>query len=338
MAAGSPELSIVVPVYRGALCLGALAEAIAAALEPRGIDYEIIFVNDASPDHSWDVVRRLCRDSARIVGVDLRRNFGQDNAILTGLRFASGRFVAVMDDDLQHDPADLPALLAKIHEGPDVVYASFRTKRQKLWKNLGSWFNGKVAEWVIDKPRGLYLSPYKVMRKEVADLVCAYDGPEPYLDRLLFQVTSRFAQIPAEHHGRFAGQSSYTIWKSAAVWARLLTASVRPLRLVTWVGLALGLVGGLLAALVVVYRLLYPERFALAVAGWASLMVALLVIGGVQMVFLGVLGEYVGRTHTTVARKPQAAVREVLNRNGMRAPAKSARSEADSGRFAQIGR
>jgi polyisoprenyl-phosphate glycosyltransferase len=315
LASGTePELSVVVPVYRSAECLEALVEAVASALDPTGWDYELILVNDGSPDCSWQMIERLCRIHPQVVGVDLRRNFGQDNAIMTGLRFARGRYVAVMDDDLQHDPADLPALLNKIEEAQaDVVYANFRVKHQKLWKNLGSWFNGKVAEWVIDKPKGVYLSPYKVMRKEVVDLVCRFEGPYPYLDRLLFQVTGRFAQVDVDHHKRYAGGSSYTLFKSIGVWTRLATASVRPLRLVTWCGLAMGALGLLLAACVIAQRLLFPEEFVMALAGWASLMVGLPLIGGVQMVFLGIVGEYVGRTHTTVAGKPQATIREIRN-------------------------
>jgi undecaprenyl-phosphate 4-deoxy-4-formamido-L-arabinose transferase len=312
---GELDLSIVVPVYRSAECLDALIAAIAAALTPQEISYEVCLVNDGSPDHTWDVVEELCHTHPEVVGVDLRRNFGQDNAILTGLRLARGRALAIMDDDLQHDPAELPALLAKLEEGPDVVYADFRIKHQAAWKNLGSWFNGKMAEWVLDKPKGIYLSPYKVLRREVAQLICRYDGPEPYIDGLLFQVTSRFAQIPVEHHHRYAGRSNYNLMRSIAVWARLATGhSVRPLRLVTWCGLLLGTLGVLLAVVVILYRLLYPQDFQAAVAGWASLMVAQLLLGGVGMIFLGILGEYVGRMHAAVAgKKPQAAIREILN-------------------------
>jgi undecaprenyl-phosphate 4-deoxy-4-formamido-L-arabinose transferase len=312
---GELDLSIVVPAYRSAECLDALIAAIAAVLKPREISYEVCLVNDGSPDRTWDVIEELCRTHPEVVGVDLRRNFGQDNAILTGLRLARGRAVAIMDDDLQHDPADLPALLAKLDEGPDVVYADFRVKRQAAWKNLGSWFNGKVAEWVLDKPKGIYLSPYKVLRREVAELVCNYDGPEPYVDGLLFQVTSRFAQVQVEHHPRYAGRSNYNLMRSIAVWARLATGhSVRPLRLVTWFGLLLGAVGGILAIVVILYRVLYPQDFQAAVAGWASLMVTQLLLGGATMVFLGILGEYVGRMHSASAgKKPQATIREVLN-------------------------
>lgn len=311
------DLSIVIPVYKSADCLAALIAAIEAAVGALGSPYEVVLVNDASPDRTWEVIMAVCESHPQVVGIDLRRNFGQDNAILTGLRYARGRSVAIMDDDLQHDPRDLPALLAGIDAGADVVYADFRSKHQKAWKNLGSWFNGKVAEWVLGKPRGLYLSPYKVIRGEVAALICNYDGPDPYIDGLLFQVTSRFARVAVEHHPRYAGSGNYDIGKSIAVWARLATGfSVRPLRLVTWCGLALGALGGLLAVAVIGYRVLFPEHFAPAVAGWASLMVAQLLIGGVQMVFLGVLGEYAGRTYTTVARKPQAAIRAVIRHTG----------------------
>lgn len=309
----APDLSIVIPAYRSQDCLGPLVEAIAEELEPLGLAYEVILVNDGSPDRTWSAIERLCRAHPNVVGVDLRRNFGQDNAILTGLRFAKGRYLAIMDDDLQHHPRDLPALLARAEAGADVVYAHFRTKRQKLWKNLGSWFNGKVAEWVLGKPGHIYISPYKVIRKEVAELIRRYEGPDPYIDGLLFQVTSRFAQVPVEHHHRHAGPSNFTPIKSLVIWARLATGfSIRPLRLVTFCGLGLGTLGVLLAAAVILDRLFYPERFAMAVAGWASLMVALLLVGGIQMVFLGILGEYAGRTHTTVVGKPQATIREVL--------------------------
>ena len=308
------DLSIVVPVYRSEDCLEALVTAVADALTPTGRTYEIVLVNDFSPDNSWSVIESICAKIPHVVGVDLRRNFGQDNAIITGLRLARGKYVAVMDDDLQHHPSDLPALLAKIEEGFDVVYAEFRIKKQKLWKNLGSWFNGRVAELVIAKPRNVYLSPYKLIRGDVAKMICEYDGPDPYIDGLLFQVTARISQIPVDHHPRYAGRSTYTFWKSLRVWARLAVSfSAKPLRLVTWCGLLFAVFGLMLAIAVVVYRLRCPEDFSTETAGWASLMVALLVVGGIQMIFFGVLGEYTGRTFLNVNRKPQSAIREVLN-------------------------
>jgi glycosyltransferase involved in cell wall biosynthesis len=309
-----PDLSIIVPVYRSEDCLGALVAAIDDAMTPTGREYEVVLVNDFSPDNSWPVIESICEARANVIGVDLRRNFGQDNAIITGLRMARGKYVAIMDDDLQHHPRDLPALLAKVEEGADVVYAIFGVKRQKLWKNLGSWFNGKVAEWVINKPKHIYLSPYKIIRKEVADMVCNYDGPDPYIDGLLFQVTARIAQIHVEHHPRYAGRSTYTFWKSVRVWGRLaFSFSAKPLRVVSWFGFLFAAMGLLLAAVVFFYRLFFPENFGPAAVGWASLMVALLIGSGIQMIFFGVLGEYTGRTFRRVSNKPQTSIREILN-------------------------
>ncbi len=161
-----PAPSIVVPAYRRADCVEALAAAVRAAFSTTAWSYELILVNDGSTEATWSVIEKLCRTDPKVVGIDLRNNFGQDNAILTGLRVVWGRFVAVMDDDLRHDPADLPTLLSRREQQrpdggpPDVVCADFRSKRQAAWKNPGSWFNGKVAEYVLNKPKGLYLSPH----------------------------------------------------------------------------------------------------------------------------------------------------------------------------------
>ncbi len=311
---GQPDLSIVIPVYRSAECLEALTAAVFGVLDAVGCDYEVILVNDFSPDKSWSVIEEICSRHPRVIAADLRRNFGQDNAIITGMRLSRGKYVAIMDDDLQHDPADLPALMSKIEEGADVVYGDFRQMHQKLWKRLGSWFNGKVAEWVINKPKDIYLSPYKIIRREVVDLVCNYQGPDPYIDGLLFQITSRITQIPIDHHPRYAGRSTYTVWKSVGVWARLaLSFSAGPMRLVSLFGFGFAVLGLVLAGVVIMYRLLFPTHFSPNAVGWASLMVALLVLSGIQMIFLGFLGEYTGRIFLRVNEKPQAAVRKVLN-------------------------
>lgn len=306
------ELSIVVPCYKSADCIEALADAIEKALVGVVANYELILVNDCSPDNTWHAIETARQTRPWIIGVDLRRNFGQDNALITGMRLSRGRYVVIMDDDLQHDPADLPKMIAKLKEGYDVVYADFRVRKHKLWKQWGSWFNGKVAEWVIDKPPHVYLSPYKVMVGDVARGVAEYHGPHPYIDGLIFQITTRITQIPAEHHDRFAGKSTYTLIKSIRVWGRLtFSFSIKPLRLVTWFGLIQAVVGLVLALGVVFHRVFFPEHFPQEALGWASLMVAQLVLGGMQMMFFGILGEYAGRTYLRVNEKPQASIRVI---------------------------
>ncbi len=310
----SLQLSVVVPVYGSEDCLSELVYELMRELRPTGWTYEIILVNDFSRDGSWQVIESLCRQHPCVVGIDLRRNFGQDNAILTGIRLTRGSYVAVMDDDLQHDPKYLRELVHKAGEGFDVVLAEFRTKDQKAWKNLGSWFNGKIAELVLYKPKGLYLSPYKVIRRDVAEMICHYLGPAAYIDGLLFQATWRVTSILVEHRTRYAGQGNYGFWRSAGVTARLLFSfSVRPVRLVAWTGIAtscLAIIGG---ASAVAFRSLAPQSFPPQTLGWASLIVTILLLGGLQLLFLGILGEYVGRTYLCVNDKPQTSVRQVIN-------------------------
>ena len=309
-----PLLSIVVPVYQSEDCLAALYTAILDVVSEMNWSYEIVLVNDFSKDGSWSAIQALCELDRNVVGIDLRRNFGQDNAILTGLGTARGEYIAIMDDDLQHHPKFLPDLLREIKKGHDVVYADFRSKKQKLWKNIGSWINGKIAEWVLDKPRGMYISPYKIIRGDVAKLICKYPGHAPYIDGLLFQTTARFSQIPAQHYSRHSGNGNFTFTRSVGVSARLaFSFSARPLRIIGVAGVLFSLLGLALAMLVLSYRLLFPGDFGPEAVGWASLMVAILIAAGLQMICFGAMAEYIGRSYLLMSRKPQTAIREVLS-------------------------
>lgn len=303
-----------IPVYQSQDCLAALYMAILEVTSLMSWSYEIIFVNDFSKDRSWKVIESLCELDRNVTGIDLRRNFGQDNAILTGMRAARGEYIAIMDDDLQHHPKFLPDLIQEIAKGHDVVYADFRNKKQKLWKNIGSWINGKIAEWIVDKPKGMYISPYKVIRRDVAELICEYPGHAPYVDGLLFQTTARISQVPAQHYSRHNGHGNYTFIRSVGVSARLaFSFSVRPLRIISLAGLFFSALGMVLAAVVVCYRLFFPSAFGPEAIGWASLMVAVLIAAGLQMICFGATAEYVGRSFLLVSRKPQSTIRETLN-------------------------
>jgi len=305
-----PTLSIVVPVYGSEHCLAELASRIGQVCREHALSHELVLVYDCSPDRSWDVIESIVREDPAVVGVRLRKNFGQDNAIMAGMNVACGSAIVVMDDDLQHDPGDIPALYAKLREGYDLVYAKYRRTHQKSWKNLGSWFNGKVAEVVIGKPPEIDLSPYKIILAEVVSTLIEYRGAYPYVDGLLFRTTANIAQITVQHHPRYRGESNYTFWKSVAVWARLATNfSVVPLRIATVLGVAVAGGGFCLAAGFLIYRLGNPDIGTSAI-GWASLIVSILVLGGFQLMTLGMLGEYVGRTHLNVNRGPQYVIRD----------------------------
>lgn len=302
-----PGLSIVVPVYRGAATVGRLVEAL-SALRPEG-GLEVVLVNDGSPDNSGDVCRALVEAAPMaITFVEHARNYGEHNAVMTGLRHARGRYVITMDDDLQNPPEEVVKLYdhARLN-GLDVVYTRYAVKQHEGWRNLGSRFANRVADLLLDKPRGLYLSSFRCMSRLVVDAVLRYQGPYPYIDGLVMQVTQRIDSIEVLHLPRAEGRSNYNLQRLTRLWLNLATNfSVLPLRLAVAAGVAMGLLGLIGTAVVLVEALFFEPP-----AGWASTMVVVLLIAGVQFTMLGVLGEYVGRVFLTVNGKPQGIVREV---------------------------
>jgi glycosyltransferase involved in cell wall biosynthesis len=301
-------LSIVVPVYRGAATIGRLVEAL-SALRPEG-GIEIVLVNDGSPDNSGEVCRGLAATATvPVTYIEHARNFGEHNAVMSGLRQARGRYVITMDDDLQNPPEEVIKLYDHARHGDwDVVYTRYAEKQHEGWRNLGSRFANKVADQLLDKPKGLYLSSFRCMSALVVAEICKYRGPYPYVDGLIMQVTQRIASIEVLHLARAEGRSNYTLKRLVLLWLNLATSfSVIPLRLAIIVGIAMGILGVLGALLVTLEWLLTGTP-----VGWASTMVATLLLAGVQFLILGVLGEYVGRAFLSANGKPQGVVRRVI--------------------------
>jgi undecaprenyl-phosphate 4-deoxy-4-formamido-L-arabinose transferase len=302
-------LSIVVPVYRGAATVGALVAALSALTPEGGI--EIILVNDGSPDNSGDVCRELARTATvPLTYIEHARNFGEHNAVMTGLRHARGAYVITMDDDLQNPPEEVIRIYDHARLGGfDVVYTRYAVKEHEGWRNIGSRFANWVADQLMDKPKGLYLSSFRCMSALAVSEVVKYRGPYPYVDGLLMQVTQRLDSIEVKHFARAEGRSNYTMRRLVRLWMNLATNfSVLPLRLAVVAGVAMGVLG-LVAALYVVVEAMLGET----PSGWASLMTVTLLIAGVQFMILGVLGEYVGRAFMSANGKPQGVVRQVIS-------------------------
>ncbi|WP_240790202.1 glycosyltransferase family 2 protein [Roseomonas sp. HF4] len=301
-------LTIVVPVYRGAATVGALVAEL-SKLRPEG-GLEIVLVNDGSPDNSGDVCRDLARSATvPLTYIEHARNFGEHNAVMTGLRHARGAYVITMDDDLQNPPEEVVKLYDHARLGGfDVVYTRYAVKEHEGWRNLGSRFANWVADQLMDKPKGLYLSSFRCMSALAVAEVVKYRGPYPYIDGLLMQVTQRLDSIEVKHFARAEGRSNYTMRRLIRLWLNLATNfSVLPLRLAVVAGVGMGFLG-LIAAAWVVFEALIGET----PSGWASLMTVTLLIAGVQFIILGVLGEYVGRAFMSANGKPQGVVREVI--------------------------
>jgi glycosyltransferase involved in cell wall biosynthesis len=301
-------LSIVIPVYNGAKSIAELVHA----LETLDIDggHEIVLVNDGSPDDSLAVCRRLLGEArVPITLVNLARNFGEHNAIMTGLRHTRGAYVITMDDDLQNPPTEVKRLLEHARaSGKDVVYTRYSVKHHAYWRNLGSRFANWVADVLMEKPKGLYLSSFRCMSAFLVEQVTRYEGPFPYVDGLVMQATQSIDTLEVEHLPRMAGRSNYTLKRLVRLWINIfVNFSVLPLHLSTIAGFALSLIG-LVGVISVVLEALFFEP----PQGWASLMAATLLLSGVQLLILGILGEYMGRLFLTANRKPQTVVREVV--------------------------
>ena len=301
------RLSIVVPVYRSATILPQLVEQIYAEMNNENLsdNFELLLVNDASPDNSWQVIRSLANTHPFIKGISLRRNFSQHNAIMAGLNHVSGEFVVLMDDDLQHPPNAIRDMLHALEEGYDVCYTNYLNRHHASWKKLGSKFNDWVATRLLGKPKGLYLSSFKGLRREIVQEIIRYDGPYVYIDGLILDVTRSITTIDIEHQERQEGEGNYNLRRSVSLWLKMATSfSVQPLRIASYTGIALAILSLIMIIFVIAQKLLHPEF----PRGWASLIATVLFIGGIQTLCIGMIGEYLGRTYLKLNHKPQFVI------------------------------
>jgi glycosyltransferase involved in cell wall biosynthesis len=303
----SCKLSIVVPVYRSASILPVLVETIQTEMGRANLqdNFELLLVNDASPDNSWQVIEDLAKQYPFVKGISLRRNFGQHNATMAGLNHVVGSIVVIMDDDLQHPPKAIVKMIQALEDGYDVCYVRYLNRQHAVWKKLGSMFNSLIATHLLGKPKELYLSSFKAIRKEVVAEVIKYDGPYAYLDGLILDVTQSITSIDIEHQPRHEGEGNYNFRRSLTLWLKMATSfSVTPLRLATYSGFVLTAFSMLMICYVLINKILHPDIS----AGWTSLIATILLMGGVQTMCIGIIGEYLGRAYLKLNGKPQFVV------------------------------
>ena len=315
-SAGQPtpdyRVSVVVPVFNSAGTLTALVERLREALAERYV-LEVVLVNDGSADASGSVCRELAQRYGWVRFVDLSRNFGEHNAVMAGLSFASGDCAVVVDDDFQNPPGEVAKLVEKLREGHDVVFARYERKHHSGLRNLGSRVNNAAASVLLQKEWDLYLSSFKAISRFVIDEITRYDGPYPYVDGLILRVTRRTASEWVEHRPRVEGRSNYTPTRLLALWLNMFTNfSILPLRIASFAGLGFAVAGGVMAVVFALERLANPDL----PSGWASIAVILLVVSGVQLFALGVIGEYVGRLFLKDNGSPMFVARETVNCDG----------------------
>ncbi len=301
--------SIVIPVYNGANSIEELVNELAKIKMDGGV--EVLLVNDCSPDSSWEVIQRIHREAAMpIVAIDLAKNFGEHNAVMAGYAAASGQYIINIDDDFQNPPSEVAKLFeyARAHPDLDVVYTYYAKKHHSFFRNLGSRFNDRMATRLLGKPKGLYLSSFRCVNRFTRDRVLRYTGPYPYIDGLILENTRHIGRMQVVHADRKGGRSGYTLRKLVRLFLMMfVNFSVMPLRMSSFMGSLFSVIGFIVAIMAIIESVVRDTP-----PGWASVVAAVMIFSGIQLLMLGLIGEYLGRLFLMQQGKPQYAVRKVL--------------------------
>lgn len=304
------KLSFVIPCYNSEHTVGHVVAEIEEAFSGNDrYEYEIILVNDASPkDDTAGAIRRLAKENPRVAAVELSKNFGQDSALMAGYSIAKGEYIISLDDDGQNPAAEAWKLLDKLEEGWDVAFGKYKVKKHSRFKNFGSKVNDLMASALLDKPKDLRLCSYFAMDRFVVEQMLRDRNSFPYIWGLILRSTNKMTNVYIEHREREEGTSNFTIIKCLKVWFNGFVAfSVKPLRFSALAGTLIALLGFLYGIHVVINAVFFAEP----VVGWSSLMVAVLLLGGIILMMLGLLGEYVGRMNLSVNNTPQYIIRNI---------------------------
>lgn len=305
-------VSFVIPCYCSENTIGSVVDEIRRTMPTLpDYDYEIILVNDCSPDDTFAAISALAEQDERITAIDLARNFGQQSAIMAGLHHCQGDVVVCLDDDGQTPADEVGKLLDKLEEGYDVVYASYEHKQHSRFRNWGTRVNNRMTEIMLGKPKNMTVTSYFAARRYIVTEMLKYKHSFPYSEGLVFRSTRRICNVPVNHRKRQQGKSGYTLGKLIALWMNGFTAfSVKPLRVATYMG-ALTAFAGFVYAIVIVIKHFVDSSIP---AGWSSTMALQLVLGGIILVVLGLIGEYIGRIYMCINASPQFVERQVISK------------------------
>jgi undecaprenyl-phosphate 4-deoxy-4-formamido-L-arabinose transferase len=301
------KLSIVIPVYNGAKTIHKLVVEVRKVLS----EYhpEIILVNDGSVDNSEQVCENIVSTFPDVTAISLRKNFGEHNAVMCGLNYVTGDYAAIIDDDFQNPPSEIKKLLDEAQKGFDVVYSKYKSKKHHFLRNIGSRFNDRMATILLEKPKGLYLSSFKVISKPMIDEIISYHGPFPYVDGLIFRSTGNISSVYVEHSKRAEGRSNYTFRKLVSLYLNMfVNFSIKPLRAFILMGFIIFLIGLIMAILFVIEKIQHPD----IPAGWTSIAILIILFSGFQIIFLGVLGEYLGKQYLHQNGYPQWSIKKFI--------------------------
>jgi len=304
------DISVVIPVYNSENTISDVIEGITHTLRDK-YKFEIVLVNDNSRDNSLEVCKGICSKYSFVKLVSFSKNFGQHNALMAGFNYAKGQYVICMDDDLQNPPEEMLKLINTIKSGNyDVVFAKYDSLKEASFRRMGSKINDIMSKILTDKPDGLYMTSYFILRDFVKDEMIKYSGPYPYVAGLIFRITKNIGTADIKHEARKKGQSNYNLKKLLSLWVNGFTGfSVKPLRIATVAGGAFSFASFIYIIYIVLKKFLNPN----VSIGWTSLMAGSVFFGGLQLLFLGIIGEYIGRIFLCINNKPQYVIKEKIN-------------------------
>lgn len=305
------KLSFVIPCYCSEKSVGNVIDEVIETVTNDGrYDYEIICINDFSKDNTLEVLKELAEGNKKIKVINLSRNFGQHSALMAGFNHVSGDIVVCLDDDGQNPPSEMFKLIDKLEEGYDLVSAKYKEKKRSLIRRLGTKVSFWMSSYFIGKPKDIDLNSYYVFRKYVVDEIIKYKNAYPFVHGLILRITRNMANVEIEHKAREHGKSGYSLKKLFSLWMNGFTAfSEKPLRIASVLGCLFSAGGFLYGVFTIINKILHPE----VPMGYSSIMTAILIISGITMLFLGLLGEYIGRIYISINNAPQFAIKETYN-------------------------
>lgn len=303
------KLSFVIPCYNSEKTIEKVVDEIIGTVKSNN-DYEIILVNDGSKDNTFKVISSMANKNKYIKVINLVKNFGQHSALITGLRYTTGEIAICLDDDGQTPANECYKLINEIHNGYDVVYAKYNIKQHSSFRNFGSKINDAMTCILLNKPKELYISSYFACRRYIVEEIVKYKNPYPYMQGLILRSTNNITNIEVNHRNREMGNSGYTVKKLFSLWMNGFTAfSVKPLRIATIIGFIIAIIGFIYGAILIIKKLCNLT----IVLGYSSIMATLLFLGGIIMLMLGLIGEYIGRIYICINDSPQSIVKETIN-------------------------
>lgn len=302
------KISFVIPCYRSEHTIEAVVAEIMDTMKGlAAYAYDIVLVNDCSPDQTYEVIKTICEKNNNITGISLAKNFGQHAALMAGLRKSDGDIVVCLDDDGQTPANEVGGLIDAIERGSDVVYASYDSKKHSTFRNFGSHINNIMTRIMLGKPKDLQVTSYFAAKRFVVDSMLAYEHSYPYVIGLVLRATKNITNVPVHHRSRAVGDSGYTMRKLLSLWFNGFTAfSILPLRIATATGVFFAAAGFIYGIYTIIKKFINPA----VPMGFSSLMAAIVFIGGMLMIMLGFIGEYIGRIYISINKSPQYVIRE----------------------------